>query len=262
MNCYKKKKEIYENSEYTKFIEGGDKMRDNQLQPVVLNEYNEGYGEKKLPFAWEEENQLFQKLYIPAFESGSYEYIIQELEKDVMKKVTTKPEKMDELDLVKLYLVGKSHLALGNEEAAIRCFKIIYSQIGFRKYILPEYHKYLDFAIDELENLAKTLGYDRVNSVSIPKVENRGSEIEKKKGCFIATAVFSSPMAKEVNILRCLRDEILLKSFLGRLFVSIYYLLSPPAAKIVASSDFLRSIVRSILINPILKLAKRNLANK
>jgi putative membrane protein insertion efficiency factor len=64
------------------------------------------------------------------------------------------------------------------------------------------------------------------------------------------------------HMLRCFRDEILLKSFLGRFFVSTYYLLSPPAAKIVASSDFLRSIVRSILINPILKLAKRNLANK
>jgi ankyrin repeat protein len=44
----------------------------------------------------------------------------------------------------------------------------------------------------------------------------------EKKGCFIATAVYGSPMAKEVNLLRCFRDKILLKTFLGRLFISIY----------------------------------------
>lgn len=232
-------------------------MADNQIQPVFLNDYNENYGEKKLPYAWEEINQLFQELYILPFEAGCYAYIIRKLEKEVMKKVTKRPEKMDELDLVKLYLVGKSHLALGNDESAIRCFKIIYSQIGFRKYILPEYHKYLDLAIYELENLAKTLGYDKVNSVSIPKVGSQSTEIEKRKGCFIATAVYGSPMAKEVDLLRYLRDEVLQKSLLGRLFVSIYYLISPPIAKIIARSDFMKNIVRTAVIYPLLRGIKQ-----
>ncbi|MEO0091469.1 MAG: CFI-box-CTERM domain-containing protein [candidate division WOR-3 bacterium] len=235
-------------------------MANNKLQPVVLNDYNEKYGEKNLPYAWEEAVQLFQELYIPPFESGGYGYVIQELEKGVMKKVTTNPEKMDELDLVKLYLVGKSHLALGNEEAAIRCFKIIQSQIGFQKYILPEYHKYLVFAIDELENLVKTLGYDSVNSVIIPKVESPATRSEEKRGCFIATAVYGSPMAKEVNLLQCFRDEILLKFILGRFFVSTYYLFSPLIAKVISGSDLLRNVVRTLIISPLLRIEKRKLA--
>jgi hypothetical protein len=63
-------------------------------------------------------------------------------------------------------------------------------------------------------------------------------------------------------MLRCFRDEILLKSFLGRFFVSTYYLLSPPAAKIVASSEFLRHVVKTLIITPLLKIARKRLTNK
>lgn len=80
-----------------------------------------------------------------------------------------------------------------------------------------------------------------------------------RQGCFIATAVYSSPMTKEIYLLQNFRDEVLFKSVLGRVFVSIYYFLSPPIAKIVATSDFLRNLVRTIIIAPLLRIAKRNL---
>jgi len=132
------------------------------------------------------------------------------------------------------------------ESANYKCaLGLLYAQAGRKKSAIEQLEKAVELEPNNIE-FRKEL--DRVRSQS--------------KGCFIASAVYGSPISKEVNMLRCFRDEILLKSFLGRFFVSTYYLLSPPIAKIVASSDFLRSIVRSILINPLLKLAKRNLANK
>lgn len=235
-------------------------MVNNKIKPVKLNEYNERYGAKSMPFGWSEVEKGFQELYVTVYEAGGYGQIIRELEPELIEKVSKKPEKMDELDLAKLYLVGKSYLALGNHDAAIWCFKIIYSQTGFRKYILSNYHKYLDLAIDELEDLGRTLGYDKVNSLDIH--EYLANMPKKKKGCFIATAVYGSPMAKEVSYLQSFRNEILLKSFLGRLFVSTYYFFSPPIAKIVSGSDFLRHIVRILIISPLLWITKQNLANK
>jgi len=52
----------------------------------------------------------------------------------------------------------------------------------------------------------------------------------RKKGCFIATAVYGSYQKTEVIILRKYRDDILLSSKIGQIFVRIYYFLSPPFA--------------------------------
>ena len=78
--------------------------------------------------------------------------------------------------------------------------------------------------------------------------------------CFIATAAFGSPLAKEVEILRKFRDKYLLKSSLGRKFVQDYYRYSPPAAKIISKNLFLKDMVRIALL-PIIKSAKEFLIN-
>lgn len=77
-------------------------------------------------------------------------------------------------------------------------------------------------------------------------------EAKKRQGskCFIATAAYGSPDATEVRILRNFRDEVLLHNILGRLFVHMYYLLSPSIAALVAQSPRKRKWVRSVL-NPI-----------
>jgi hypothetical protein len=67
-------------------------------------------------------------------------------------------------------------------------------------------------------------------------------------GCFIATAAFGSPLAKQVVILRRFRDKFLLPNTLGRSVVAYYYKYSPPLADAIAARDHLRKIVRWSLL--------------
>ena len=62
-------------------------------------------------------------------------------------------------------------------------------------------------------------------------------------------------MAKEVEILQKVRDEYLLTSELGRVFVSVYYKFSPPVAGWIANHPAMRKIVRAGL-NPVFGLSK------
>jgi hypothetical protein len=66
-------------------------------------------------------------------------------------------------------------------------------------------------------------------------------------GCFIATAAFGSPMAPEVALLRAFRDSCLLTNSPGRLFVEVYYWISPPIADFISRDENLRQITRIIL---------------
>ncbi len=65
--------------------------------------------------------------------------------------------------------------------------------------------------------------------------------------CFIATAAFGSRMAPEVRTFRLFRDRVLLSSGAGRMFVSLYYRLSPALAAVIARSPSLRSAARFFL---------------
>jgi hypothetical protein len=78
----------------------------------------------------------------------------------------------------------------------------------------------------------------------------------KTSGCFIATAVYGSPIAPEVLFLRRFRDEILLPSKLGSLLVDGYYYLSPPLAALISKTKLLRSATKYLLLLPILWLIK------
>ena len=75
------------------------------------------------------------------------------------------------------------------------------------------------------------------------------------KTCLIATATYGLPFASEVTLLRQFRDSYLEKSFVGKVFINIYYHLSPPIARVISKSKFLRVIIRQFL-KPIIYLVK------
>lgn len=69
--------------------------------------------------------------------------------------------------------------------------------------------------------------------------------------CFIATAAYGSPVAREVQLLREFRNRYLLSHAPGRRLVVIYNTLSPSVARAIAQSDALRGLVR-IVLRPVL----------
>lgn len=76
----------------------------------------------------------------------------------------------------------------------------------------------------------------------------------KSFGCFIATAVYGDHYAPEVIALRRFRDESLETKFLGRIFVKIYYLISPSIARFLTKNPRLSNIIKPALS----LLAKKN----
>lgn len=70
--------------------------------------------------------------------------------------------------------------------------------------------------------------------------------------CFIATAAWGTPIAREVNLLRGWRDKYLLTSVAGVAFVDLYYRLSPAVAEHVARSPLLAAGVRLMLLPVVL----------
>jgi len=63
-------------------------------------------------------------------------------------------------------------------------------------------------------------------------------------GCFIATAAYGTPMAKEIEILREFRDKYLMTNPVGKGLVEFYYRVSPPIAEFITKHPSLKPIVR------------------
>jgi hypothetical protein len=77
-------------------------------------------------------------------------------------------------------------------------------------------------------------------------------------GCFVATAA-CGPESPEVLWLRLYRDDILLQSMVGSLFVRLYYLLSPPVAAVITAIPTLRRLVRYSVVAPLAAYARRQI---
>jgi hypothetical protein len=70
-------------------------------------------------------------------------------------------------------------------------------------------------------------------------------------GCFIATAAYGTPTAEQIDVLREFRDVVLMESTAASQFVTLYYQLSPPVADVISRSSFLRTLVRELLVDPV-----------
>jgi len=75
-------------------------------------------------------------------------------------------------------------------------------------------------------------------------------------GCFIATACYGTPMAKEVQMLSSFRDKYLLNNSLGRIFVENYYKFSPRISEYISKHPILKKFMRAGL-KPLVRLCEK-----
>lgn len=128
---------------------------------------------------------------------------------------------------------------------------ICYTKSG-NKYIVR-----FAFNDDDRENVYK-LSHFMVNLLEIytPPVVRQTNT--KSGGCFVATACYGDYDAAEVLVLRNYRDNVLLKTNLGRVAVDIYYLISPPIARLLDKSESLKAFIRKNILAPIVSKIKKN----
>lgn len=102
---------------------------------------------------------------------------------------------------------------------------------------------------------------DERASISRDDVENkrRSKAFEEARvgWCYIATAVYGSYDAPETMILRRFRDEHLLTNIPGRLFVKIYYFISPPFARYLKNANRINKISKKVLDYIVHKLSDK-----
>ena len=69
----------------------------------------------------------------------------------------------------------------------------------------------------------------------------------KKNGCYIATCVYGSYDCPEVWTLRRFRDNVLMHHVWGRMFVRLYYCISPKIVEKYGSTNWFRKAWRRFL---------------
>lgn len=108
----------------------------------------------------------------------------------------------------------------------------------------------IDLKIDEaIEDLEKLLNDNSFTIVPI------------KGGCYIATCVYGSYNAPEVWALRRYRDQCLAKNIFGRLFIKIYYAISPTIVKIFKNNQLFHRFNKKILDAKVKKLISNGISD-
>lgn len=112
------------------------------------------------------------------------------------------------------------------EEAGIPIIKL-WTSYG----INPEYIKgRIDETLNKLP-IARIHHFSQAPTPEQPTPVITQPTIKKKNGCYVATCVYGSYDCPEVWVLRRYRDNTLANSYFGRIFIKIYYMLSPTLVK-------------------------------
>ena len=104
------------------------------------------------------------------------------------------------------------------------------------------------FAAVAYDGSGNESGLSNEITYAVPAAASADSSSSGSGGaCFIATAAFGNYHAPEVILLQKFRDRFLLTNAPGRLFVDVYYRLSPSLADFISQYDALRRATRLAL---------------
>ena len=73
------------------------------------------------------------------------------------------------------------------------------------------------------------------------------SQPQSSGGCYIATMAYGDYDHPQVMELRKYRDQVLLKNYFGKLFVKIYYTVSPHLVKKLKNQNNINKLITSLL---------------
>lgn len=141
------------------------------------------------------------------------------------------------------------------------------------------YHGYVQFPGDVFENVLKAIqkygmrAYENAPQEIKPYYyrcmeydkENIKDDVEKekkKKGCYIATSVYGSYDCPEVWVLRRYRDFNLDEKLTGKIFIRLYYKISPILVKIFGKNERIKRQVKKVLDKKVLKLKLKGYGDK
>ena len=81
------------------------------------------------------------------------------------------------------------------------------------------------------------------------------------EGCYVATAVYGSYDCPEVWVLRRFRDKVLAKTWYGRLFIKLYYAVSPTVVRVFGGMDWFQNFWRGRLDKMVSNLQSQGFAS-
>lgn len=120
------------------------------------------------------------------------------------------------------------------------------------KYRVPDYFSNSNNSVIKASVSNTSMGrtLEPYNTSTVKKEAN-------KRGCFIATCVYGSYDCSQVWRLRRYRDNYLDRSFVGRLFIKVYYSISPKLVKLFGNKEWFRKPIKRILDRKIKKLERK-----
>ncbi|MCF8255796.1 MAG: hypothetical protein K9J84_14560 [Bacteroidia bacterium] len=148
-----------------------------------------------------------------------------------------------------LYFGALAYEKSGEDLKQKACLKILFSLSNSVNLLNDRGIEILNQGIAKYVQISETEGVEELNSIDVNNVKFKSS------GCFIASAVYGTPYASEVALLKEFRDNWLLNFRLGKIFVAFYYWISPPIANQIAKSNSLKAFTKSMLIIPLIKIA-------
>lgn len=124
--------------------------------------------------------------------------------------------------------------------------------------------EYIKGRIDEtLNNLpvVRIHHFNQTTSAGQLTPDNTLPTFKKKNGCYVATCVYGSYDCPEVWVLRRYRDNILSQSYFGRVFIKVYYAISPKLVKYFGKYTWFVNACKSPLDKLVSRLQVKGLEN-
>ena len=90
---------------------------------------------------------------------------------------------------------------------------------------------------------------------------NNVKKHNRRRGCYVATAVYGSYDCSQVWVLRRFRDGFLAKRWYGKGLIRLYYAISPTLVKLFGGAKWFKKICRPVLDGIVTKLEAKGISN-